>query len=111
VKKEPSSIKEEPSGQQQQQQQQQQPAVKQEPRMSRENSELTLGMSSDQDANGVPTKGDVGPMDVDGPAAQRESELGCVSGELSEWTATDHSIHNLTGSTQQQQQQEMLQQG
>lgn len=43
-------------------------------------------------------------MDVDGPAAQRESELGCVSGELSEWTASDHRIQTLTDNGQQQQQ-------
>jgi hypothetical protein len=42
-------------------------------------------------------------MDVDGPAAQRESELGCVSAELSEWTASDHRIQTLTDNGQQQQ--------
>jgi hypothetical protein len=57
----------------------------------------------------VPGKGSTATMDVDGPAAQRESELGCVSGELSEWTASDHRIQDLTdrvdGGSQQQQQQ------
>jgi hypothetical protein len=50
-------------------------------------------------------------MDVDGPAAQRESELGCVSGELSGWTASDHRIETITDSSQQlqqPQQQEMV---
>jgi hypothetical protein len=55
----------------------------------------------------VPGKGSTAAMDVDGPAAQRESELGCVSGELSEWTASDHRIQDLTdrvdGGSQQQQ--------
>jgi hypothetical protein len=47
-------------------------------------------------------------MDMDGPAAQRESELGCVSGELSEWTASDHRIETITDSSQQQQQQQEM---
>lgn len=41
---------------------------------------------------------------MDGPAAQRESELGCVSRELSEWTATDHGIQALTNGSSDQQQ-------
>lgn len=53
----------------------------------------------------VPSRSTAGASDVDGPAAQRESELGCVSRELSEWTAFDHGIQTLTSSSKQQQQE------
>lgn len=59
---------------------------------------------------GLSSKG-AAAMDVDGPAAQRESELACVSGELSEWTASDHRIQTLTSNVQQQQQQHAVQDG
>jgi hypothetical protein len=62
--------------------------------------------------------------DSDGPAAQREAQLGCVSREMGSWLAADQSIDTLTGSVkhegegvgaqqQQQQQQaaEAMQQG
>jgi hypothetical protein len=47
-------------------------------------------------------------MDIDGPAAQREAELGCVSSEMAGWIATDQritTISSTSGSGGQQQQE------